>query len=106
MRDLAAEGMESRWRCRGDLRPRLPGAVSPAEVGDLHGGICIWAGIVSESETIPAQKPSWNDSRPVRGARPVRVWSLGQRGESPLDVVEMVLRVVQCVLEEPPDVTA
>ena len=30
------------------------------------GGIRIWAGIVSESETDPAQKPIWNDSRPVR----------------------------------------
>jgi hypothetical protein len=40
--------------------------VSDGVPADL-GGILIWAGIVSEFDTIPAQKPMWNDSRPVRG---------------------------------------
>ena len=56
-------GSLSRGQCRGRQKRRDIWWVMR---GDL-GGIPIWAGIVSESDTIPAQKPIWNDSRPVGG---------------------------------------
>ena len=40
------------------------GAISKDRNGSDLGGIRIWAGSVPESETIPAQIPIWNESRP------------------------------------------
>ena len=42
------------------------------------GGIRIWAGSASDSETIPAQNAGWNESRPERRPMPGRVAHCGR----------------------------
>lgn len=75
---------------RGDLAGQPLSVVGGAD-GEAQSRRS-WVGIVSAAETIPVQKPAWDDSCPEAGGKPEQSVDL-KVGELPEVVVVDVLRL-------------